>query len=221
LRTINSFKSHITSISFNEHILTSGNLKGNIIYHDIREKEYFMHKYDLNSPIYCLKWNENGKYLACNNNKNILIYDIRNNNPIYIIKNDNNVIDFDWNSTLLSYITNNEMNVFDVSKREMISTIKSKYKLNSIVWYDNDIILSKSFNKSYLSYLKYPNFIEVDKILNFNDEDSYSKIIKNPSLTEIITTCSHEAFRIWKMNRINKNNELKLSNIEEKHLNIR
>lgn len=73
LRIMEGHSARVGALSWNSYILSSGCRSGQIIHHDVRQREHIVASINGHSQEVCgLKWSTDGKYLASGGNDNVL-----------------------------------------------------------------------------------------------------------------------------------------------------
>lgn len=73
MRIMEGHSARVGSLSWNSYILSSGCRSGQIIHHDVRQREHGIATLSGHTQEVCgLKWSTDGKYLASGGNDNVL-----------------------------------------------------------------------------------------------------------------------------------------------------
>lgn len=73
LRTMQGHSARVCSLAWNQYILSSGSRSGQIIHHDVRQRDHHVATLNGHSEEVCgLKWAPDGRYLASGGNDNLL-----------------------------------------------------------------------------------------------------------------------------------------------------
>ncbi|CAG4935951.1 unnamed protein product [Parnassius apollo] len=73
LRLMDGHTGRVGSLAWNMYIVSSGARDGNIVHHDVRQREHALATINAHSQEICgLKWSPDGKYLASGGNDNLL-----------------------------------------------------------------------------------------------------------------------------------------------------
>lgn len=73
VRVMNGHAARIGSLAWNSHVLSSGCRAGQIVHHDVRQREHIISAINAHAQEVCgLKWSPDGKYLASGGNDNML-----------------------------------------------------------------------------------------------------------------------------------------------------
>ncbi len=78
IRVLNGHRQRVSSLSWNNNILSTGSLDSFILNHDIRERDHIVSRFEDHTKEVCgLKWSFDGSQLASGSNDNTLcIWDI-------------------------------------------------------------------------------------------------------------------------------------------------
>lgn len=73
VRIMEGHSARVGSLSWNNYIVSSGCRSGQIIHHDVRQREHIVSTINAHGQEVCgLKWSTDGKYLASGGNDNVL-----------------------------------------------------------------------------------------------------------------------------------------------------
>lgn len=78
LRTLSGHSQRVSSMAWNQNIISTGGLDSSIINHDVRDRDHIVSRFEDHTKEVCgLKWSFDGKQLASGSNDNTLcIWDI-------------------------------------------------------------------------------------------------------------------------------------------------
>lgn len=204
LRTLNGHSDRVSSLSWNNYILSTGGRDSQIINHDVRIKDSAISKVinGHNKEVCALKWNLNNNLLASGANDNkVCIWDIR--------KSKCNGIKSIW-----SLIENQPINnINEISP--LYTFIQHEAAVKALAWspYNSNILASGGGKKD--NTIKFWNMENGTLLNSFNTGSQVCNLLWNKYEREIISGhgYSKNQISIWKYPKLTKEVDL------EGHLN--
>ncbi len=242
IRTMSSNYGRISTLEWNNYILSSGGKDEKIINHDVRKKKHIISQLKGHSGEICsLKYNNDGILLASGGNDNLcLIWDVRN---IYCklnnISNYNDIYDhkplitlnyhkaavkaISWCPWLKNIIAtgggnkDKSIKLYNVDNNIMVNNINTGSQVCCLLWNkrEKELISSHGFNKNQICIWNYPKMKKIIELKGHMKRVNYMAM--SPDENYIVSASGDETLRIWKINEkineISKDYEDDLSNL--------
>lgn len=212
IRNLKGHSSRVSSLSWNNHLLSSGSRDTWILNHDIRARNNVVSTFDGHQQEVCgLKWSPDGKTLASGgNDNNLFIWELNNNNRRknfkYCFTEHTAAVKAlswcPWQKNLLASgggTADKTMKFWDIEKGKLLNNINVESQVCSIIWnpYDKEILSSHGFSKNQLILWKYPT---MDKIIELNGHTNrVLHMSMSPDGNTVVSAAADETLRFWKV----------------------
>jgi len=210
VRSMNGHQARVGSLSWNNHILSSGSRDGKIINHDVRIQNHLIESVDAHEQEVCgLKWSPDGSQLASGGNDNMLhiwdgskIYE----GPKYSFNNHTAAVKAiswcPWQSGLLASgggTADRTLKFWNTLNGQCLNSVDTNSQVCSIVWskYEKELVTSHGFSKNQLTVWKYSNMTKIAELTGHT-----SRVLHLAQSPDGVTVCSgagDETLRFWKI----------------------
>jgi len=186
IRTMNGHSARVGSLSWNQHLLSSGGRDSIIIQHDARSQNHIVSTYVGHTQEVCgLKWNEDGTSLASGGNENYLcIWDVamsrsatnrrRNNREsprLLLTQHQAAVKALAWcpfHRGLLASgggTADRTIKFWNSSSGAMLNSVDTGSQVCSLLWskHQREICSSHGFSENQLILWKYPSMTRIQE----------------------------------------------------------
>jgi cell division cycle protein 20 (cofactor of APC complex) len=208
IRAMNGHSARISSLSWNQHILSSGSKDGSIVNHDVRVKDHDILTLNGHEQEVCgLKWNNEGTHLASGGNDNVLnIWANNKKDAIYKITDHTaavKALDWcPWQSNLLvsgGGTADRHLRFWNTSTGECLNSIDTKSQVCSVLWakYDRELVSSHGFSKNQLCVWKYPSLAKIGELTGHTSRVLHMAM--SPDGTQVVSAAGDETLRFWKI----------------------
>ena len=214
-RRLNGHTSRVSSISWNESIVSTGSQDASIINHDIRIRNHIVSRYeDHSSEVWGLKWSFDGTQLASGSNDNTLwIWDIKmENRPKYVLTQHKSAVKaIAWwpiESNLLvsgGGMRDNTIKFWNTSTGREICGIKTDSQICSVVWSKNsyELVTSHGSERNEMMAWKYnPNKLDwpISQTAELLGHEMRAlHLALNPDGKTIVSASPDETMRFWRV----------------------
>ncbi|PVU90457.1 hypothetical protein BB561_004882 [Smittium simulii] len=208
VRTMSGRQSRVGSLSWNNHILSSGSRDGSIWHHDVRVSQHKVAELLGHSGEVCgLKWRSDGALLASGGNDNLVnIWDIRSSVPKFTKTNHTAAVKaLDWCPWQLNLLasgggTNDKhIHFWNTTTSAKLDSIDTGSQVTSLLWSHNyrEIMSTHGFPDNTISIWNYPSLTKVIDIPAHDSRILHSAI--SPDHQTIATVACDENLKFWKI----------------------
>ena len=208
IRTMRSHYSRVASLSWNEHILSSGSRSGVIHHHDVRVRYHHVATLDGHAQEICgLKWSPDGRYLASGSNDNTVVIWDKNyaRDPIYVFNEHRAAVKAiawcPWQSNLLATgggTYDGKIRLWNIFSGNILQTLDAKSQISCLLWsrQHKELISSHGFQQNQLTIWKYSE--KMHKIQELNGHTSrVLQMVLSPDEETVASVGADETLRLW------------------------
>lgn len=215
IRTLQGHVQRVSSLSWNNNILSTGSLDSSILNHDIRDKNHIIERFQYHTKEVCgLKWSFDGTQLASGSNDNTLcIWDINSHRePKHTFTSHRAAVKaLAWSPLDKNLLASGggtkdkSIKFWDTEEGTEICSLKTSAQICSLIWSKNskEIISSHGYEKNELfvwKYLPHKPEMPVVKTAELSGHDSrVLHLAISPNGTTVASTAPDETLRFWKV----------------------
>ncbi|XP_076280648.1 cell division cycle protein 20 homolog isoform X1 [Lasioglossum baleicum] len=213
VRVMNGHAARVGSLSWNSHILSSGCRAGQIVHHDVRQRDHVISSINAHSQEVCgLKWSPDGKYLASGGNDNMLQIwpSISGQNhshtqPIYSLNQHQAAVKAlawcPWQNNILASgggTADRTIRFWNCNTGACLNTIDTKSQVCSLLWSTTykEIVSGHGYAQNQLIIWKYPGMTKVAELTGHSSRVLH--LAMSPDGTTILSAGADETLRLWK-----------------------
>ncbi|EPZ33907.1 WD40 repeat-like protein [Rozella allomycis CSF55] len=207
MRTMTGHSSRIPSLSWNNHILTSGARDGNIFHSDVRISNHHVSTLNGHSQEVCgLQWSPDGTQLASGGNDNIVnIWDSRSVTPKFSKSQHNAAVKAlawcPWQNNLLASgggSCDQTIRFWNTQSGACLSSIDAGSQVCGILFSEEhrEIITSHGYSDNQLSIWKYPSMTKVADLYGHSSRILHMAI--SPDGQTVVSAAADENLKFWK-----------------------
>lgn len=209
LRTMPGHIARVSSLAWNNHILSSGSRDTNIINHDVRIAQHCVASLKSHTQEVCgLKWSLDGTQLASGANDNTCyIWDQNNERePRYVFNDANAAVKaLAWSPhdrhVLATGSGTNDGNIrmYDTQGGFLQTSLPTNSQVCSLLWnpYEREILSTHGFQQNQVSIWKIPSMVKVTDLYGHTSRVLYSALSADG--TTVATAAADETIRFWKV----------------------
>uniref|UniRef100_A0AAQ5Y8L9 CDC20/Fizzy WD40 domain-containing protein n=1 Tax=Amphiprion ocellaris TaxID=80972 RepID=A0AAQ5Y8L9_AMPOC len=214
LRSMASHTARVGSLSWNDHILSSGSRSGHIHHHDVRMADHHIFTLTGHSQEVCgLKWSPDGRYLASGGNDNLVCVWPRVQEGS--ASNDSQLIRCwsehqgavkalawcPWQSNILASgggTSDRHIRIWNVNSGSCISSLDTQSQISSLVFAPNykELVSAHGYAHNNVAIWKYPSLTKVAELNGH--EDRVLNLTLSPDCSTVATIAGDETIRLWK-----------------------
>ncbi|KAI9230455.1 MAG: WD40-repeat-containing domain protein [Piptocephalis tieghemiana] len=206
LRSMLGHSSRVSSLAWNEHLLSSGCLDGSIWNHDVRLPSHKTAELLGHTSEVCgLVWRDDGAQLASGGNDNLVnIWDARSRQPKYSKAHHSAAVKAlawcPWQTNLLASgggSSDRRIQFWNTSNGANLGTIDTGSQVTALTWNQEhrELLSAHGAPRNHLSLWNYP---ALTKIIDIPAHDSrVLQMATSPDRSMVATAASDESLRIW------------------------
>ena len=227
IRIMQGHLSRVSSMHWNNYILSSGSKDTSILNHDVRNKNHIISRLTSHNQEVCaLKYNvSDSSYLASGSNDNIVyIWDIRRISERLINIGDDNDCEFNikpyhtlsyhkaavkalawcpWQRNVLATGGGSKdkcIKIVNCDNGNIINSYETGSQVCALLWNkrERELISSHGYNKNQICIWNYPKMTKVVELKGHRSRVLYLTI--SPDETTVVSGAGDETLRFWKIN---------------------
>jgi cell division cycle protein 20 (cofactor of APC complex) len=207
IRNLGGHASRVSSLSWNNHTLSTGSRDSTIIHHDVRIRDHIVHTLRGHQQEVCgLKWSPSGSQLASGGNDNMLmIWDARNDRPTHTLTDHQAAVKaLAWcpfQSNLLASgggTADRTIKFWNTTTGACLNSIDTGSQVCSLQWnrHEREILSSHGFSQNQLCLWKYPTMAKVAEMNGHTSRVLH--LAQSPDGTTVASAAADETLRFWK-----------------------
>lgn len=210
IRKLAGHTNRVSSLSWNQWILTSGGRDSAIIHHDVRIQDSIIKKVDNahTQEICGLKWSPDGSQLASGSNDNsLMVWDVNLlNTPRMVIRVHKAAVKAlawcPWQSQTLASgggTADRTMKIWNTGTGTLVNSIDTESQVCAIVWNKSkkEIISSHGFLHNQITVRKWPSLEVVGEMKGH--ESRVLHLVISPDESTLVSAGADETLRFWKL----------------------
>lgn len=225
MRSLLGQQARVSSLSWTNHMLSSGARNGSIFNSDVRVQKHHVSSFDNHVSEVCgLAWRSDGQQMVSGGNDNIVnIWDARSAIPKFTKTNHTAAVKAvawcPWNTSLLATgggSSDRKIHFFSSTSGSRLSTTQCTSQVTSLTWSPThrEIVSTHGFPDNQISVHSYTQNT-LTKIIDIPAHDS--RVLHaslSPDGTTLATTSSDENLKFWKVFEAKKRSEVQAKGIE-------
>ncbi|KAJ8921667.1 hypothetical protein NQ315_010576 [Exocentrus adspersus] len=213
LRIMEGHSARVGSLSWNSYILSSGCRSGQILHHDVRQRDHRVATLSGHSQEVCgLKWSTDGKYLASGGNDNVLnIWQVVNGGhysqttPLHTFTAHQAAVKAlawcPWQPHVLASgggTADRHIRFWNCNTGSCVNAIDTKSQVCALLWSLNykELVSGHGFANNELIIWKYPSMTKVAELTGHTARVLH--LAMSPDGTTILSAGADETLRLWK-----------------------
>ncbi|XP_018571898.1 cell division cycle protein 20 homolog [Anoplophora glabripennis] len=213
LRIMEGHSARVGSLSWNSYILSSGCRSGQIIHHDVRQREHGVATLSGHTQEVCgLKWSTDGKYLASGGNDNVLnIWQVVTGGhysqtaALHTFTSHQAAVKAlawcPWQPHILASgggTADRHIRFWNCNTGSCVNAIDTKSQVCALLWSLNykELVSGHGFANNELIIWKYPSMTKIAELTGHTARVLH--LAMSPDGTTILSAGADETLRLWK-----------------------
>ncbi|XP_070502567.1 cell division cycle protein 20 homolog [Chironomus tepperi] len=212
LRVMNGHSARVGSLGWNSWLVSSGSRDGNIIHHDVRQRDHQVGTSNGHTQEICgLKWSLDKKYLASGGNDNIVnVWAAEGTSgttstPLHVLNEHQAAVRAlawsPWQSNVLATgggTADRCIKFWNVNNGSCTNTIDTKSQVCSILFSKNykEIISAHGYANNQLTVWKYPSMVKQVDLTGHTQR--VLQLAMSPDGSTVMSAGADETLRLWK-----------------------
>ncbi|KAJ3594962.1 hypothetical protein NHX12_004267 [Muraenolepis orangiensis] len=214
LRSMSGHTARVGSLSWNEHVLTSGSRSGHIHHHDVRVVDHHIFTLEAHSQEVCgLKWSPDGRYLASGGNDNMVCVwpgvmegSVGNGGQsLHCWSEHQGAVKAlawcPWQPNILASgggTSDRHIRIWNVNSGSCISSLDTQSQISSLVFAANykELVSGHGYAHNNVVIWKFPSLTKVAELAGH--EDRVLNLALSPDGSTVATVAGDETVRLWK-----------------------
>ncbi|GLV44001.1 fizzy [Carabus blaptoides fortunei] len=213
LRIMEGHSARVGALSWNSYILSSGCRSGQIIHHDVRQRDHIVASINGHSQEVCgLKWSTDGKYLASGGNDNVLnIWQAvsgshhSHTQALHTFTSHQAAVKAlawcPWKPNILASgggTADRCIKFWNVNSGTCLNTVDTKSQVCSLLWSStySELVSGHGFANNQLIIWKYPLMNKVAELTGHTARVLH--LAMSPDGSTVLSAGADETLRLWK-----------------------
>ncbi|CAK9440431.1 uncharacterized protein LODBEIA_P45310 [Lodderomyces beijingensis] len=216
VRTMTGHSLRVSSLAWNEHILSSGSRDRTILNRDVRIEDHFVNKFECHKQEVCgLKWNvEEGKLASGGNDNNLFVWDGLNPKPLFQFTDHTAAVKaIGWSPHQRGILASGggtadkTIKAWNTLSGNLIHDVNTGSQVCNLIWSknSNELVSTHGFSRNQIIVWKYPSMQQIAQLTGHTYRVLYLSL--SPDGETIVTGAGDETLRFWNVFEKNRHNE--------------
>lgn len=208
LRNMSGHRARIVSLSWNDHLLSSGSRDSHIFNHDVRLLRHHISTFSSHLNEVCgLRWSPDGAQLASGGNDNVLcIWSLHDIKPIHTFVQHKAAVKSlawcPWQSNLLASgggSNDRTIKFWNTSIGTCLNSIDAGSQVCGIIWSKHlkELVSSHGFSQNQIIVWKFPSMTKQADLIGHTSRVLHMSM--SPDGTTIVSAAADETLRFWRI----------------------
>ncbi|KAH3679011.1 hypothetical protein WICPIJ_008752 [Wickerhamomyces pijperi] len=229
-RSMNGHTQRVSSLAWNEHILSSGSKDRKILNRDVRQPQHYMEVLQYHNQEVCgLKWNvEENKLASGGNDNKMYVWDgAMNTQPLHKFEHSAAIKALSWSPHQRGVLasgggTNDRrIKIWNTLNGNKLSDVDTGSQVCNLTWSVNsvELVSTHGYSKNQIMVWKYPQMSQVASLTGHSYRVLYLSL--SPDGRTIVTGSGDETLRFWNVFEKNKNESAQQSVLLDAFMQLR
>lgn len=230
IRTMTGHNLRVSSLAWNEHVLSSGSRDRTILNRDVRIESHYVNKFEAHRQEVCgLKWNvEENKLASGGNDNKLFIWDGLNTKPLYTFSSHTAAVKaIAWSPHQRGILASGggtadkTIKTWNTLTGQMVHDVDTSSQVCNLVWSknSNELVSTHGYSRNQIIVWKYPSMHQVAQLTGHTYRVLYLAL--SPDGETIVTGAGDETLRFWNVFDKNRNNQAPSSILLDAFLQLR
>lgn len=230
VRTMSGHSLRVSSLAWNEHILSSGSRDRTILNRDVRVESHYINKFENHKQEVCgLKWNiEENKLASGGNDNKLFIWDGLNTKPLHEFSDHTAAVKaIAWSPHQRGILASGggtadkTIKTWNTITGNLLNDVNTGSQVCNLVWSknSNELVSTHGYSRNQIIVWKYPSMQQIAQLTGHTYRVLYLSL--SPDGETIVTGAGDETLRFWNVFEKNKSDEPPSSVLLDAFLQLR
>lgn len=216
IRTMTGHSLRVSSLAWNEHILSSGSRDRSILNRDVRVESHYINKLEHHKQEVCgLKWNvEENKLASGGNDNKLIIWDGLNTKPLHTFTDHTAAVKaISWSPHQRGILASGggtadkTIKTWNALTGNLINDVNTGSQVCNLIWLknSNELVSTHGYSRNQIIVWKYPSMQQIAQLTGHTYRVLYLSL--SPDGETIVTGAGDETLRFWNVFEKNKHDE--------------
>lgn len=230
VRTMSGHNLRVSSLAWNEHILSSGSRDRTILNRDVRIESPFINKFESHKQEICgLKWNvEENKLASGGNDNKLFVWDGLNPKPLHEFSDHTAAVKaIAWSPHQRGILASGggtadkTLKTWNTLTGNLVHDVNTGSQVCNLIWSknSNELVSSHGYSRNQIIVWKYPSMQQIAQLTGHTYRVLYLSL--SPDGETIVTGAGDETLRFWNVFEKNKHSDPPSSVLLDAFLQLR
>ncbi|ODV79654.1 WD40 repeat-like protein [Suhomyces tanzawaensis NRRL Y-17324] len=206
VRTMSGHSLRVSSLAWNEHILSSGSRDRTILNRDVRIESHYVNKFETHKQEVCgLKWNvEENKLASGGNDNKLIIWDGLNPKPLHQFTDHVAAVKaIAWSPHQRGILASGggtadkTIKTWNTLTGNLVHDVNTGSQVCNLIWSknSNELVSTHGYSRNQIIVWKYPSMQQIAQLTGHTYRVLYLSI--SPDGETIVTGAGDETLRFW------------------------
>ncbi|EGW33594.1 uncharacterized protein SPAPADRAFT_50456 [Spathaspora passalidarum NRRL Y-27907] len=206
IRTMSGHSLRVSSLAWNEHILSSGSRDRSILNRDVRIEDHYVNKFESHKQEVCgLKWNvEENKLASGGNDNNLFVWDGLNPTPLYHFTDHTAAVKaIAWSPHQRGILASGggtadkTIKIWNTLTGNLVNDVNTGSQVCNLIWSknSNELVSTHGYSRNQIIVWKYPSMQQIAQLTGHTYRVLYLSL--SPDGETIVTGAGDETLRFW------------------------
>lgn len=230
VRTMSGHNLRVSSLAWNEHILSSGSRDRTILNRDVRIESPYINKFETHKQEVCgLKWNvEENKLASGGNDNKLFVWDGLNPKPLHEFTDHTAAVKaIAWSPHQRGILASGggtadkTIKTWNTLTGNLVHDVNTGSQVCNLIWSknSNELVSTHGYSRNQIIVWKYPSMQQIAQLTGHTYRVLYLSL--SPDGETIVTGAGDETLRFWNVFEKNKHNDPPASVLLDAFLQLR
>ena len=207
VRSVCCHSDRISSLAWNNCVLSSGSRDSNILQHDMRTSRYFVKFTGHQQEVCGLRWSPDGRYLASGGNDNKLgVWELTSDSPVAMVSAHTAAVKaLAWSPFKANCIAtgggtaDKKIKVWDTFTMQCQSEVDTGSQVCALLWnmHEQELLSAHGYSLNQLTLWRMPQMRKVNDF--YGHTARVLSMAQNPEGCCVVTASADETLRFWRV----------------------